>query len=313
MRAKISKSSKYAFGIAFGGNVWMNDSGDIDHRYQYNGKELNNDHGLGWYNYGARFYDAVLGRFTSTDPLSATTPRWTPYRYGFNNPLIMTDPTGMTESPHTYSDGYGTISATASIEVWTDSRGSEPEDDYYDQNGKFLYRDNQVTDNIKIINSSDWVSIKSNYSNQLEDTDQSYSGLTKAFDEKSTLVNDNDANISSEAWSNIITNILSSMDDVNVSDLKDGRVSVYDAIIGSSAGTPEKGQRDIANTSVDKNGKINITVYLYKGSADSELRTVSNVKNVLGVHEYNGHGKKGYGDKTKDHSKAYEMQFTHST
>ncbi|NJL76890.1 MAG: hypothetical protein HC892_19585 [Saprospiraceae bacterium] len=76
----LSENHYYAFGMAFGGNVWMNDAADINNRYQYNGKELNSDHGLGWYNYGARFYDAVLGRFTSTDPLSASTPRWTPYR-----------------------------------------------------------------------------------------------------------------------------------------------------------------------------------------------------------------------------------------
>ncbi len=54
-----------------------------------------------------------------------------------------------------------------------------------------------------------------------------------------------------------------------------------------------------------------ITAYLYAGSADSELRTVSNVQNSLGAHEYLGHAKKGYGDKTRDHSKAYELQFNH--
>lgn len=34
----------YPFGMTFGGNVWMNDAADIDNRYQYNGKELNNDY-----------------------------------------------------------------------------------------------------------------------------------------------------------------------------------------------------------------------------------------------------------------------------
>ncbi|NJL76893.1 MAG: RHS repeat-associated core domain-containing protein [Saprospiraceae bacterium] len=80
--------------MSFGGNVWMNDAADIDNRYQYNGKELNSDHGLGWYNYGARFYDAVLGRFTSTDPLAAKYPNWSPYNYSMNNPLRFIDPDG---------------------------------------------------------------------------------------------------------------------------------------------------------------------------------------------------------------------------
>jgi hypothetical protein len=77
----------------------------------------------------------VLGRFTSADPLSATTPRWTPYRYGFNNPLIMIDPTGMTE--RFYSDQYGTHHAvTSSIQggysaYSTNDEGSEPQDVIY--------------------------------------------------------------------------------------------------------------------------------------------------------------------------------------
>jgi len=43
------------------------------------------------------------------------------------------------------------------------------------------------------------------------------------------------------------------------------------------------------------------------------ISTVSNVQNALGVHEYIGHGIKGYGDATGDHYKAYELQFQHKT
>lgn len=37
------------------------------------------------------------GRWISPDPLSEEFPDWTPYRYGFNNPITFTDPTGMLE------------------------------------------------------------------------------------------------------------------------------------------------------------------------------------------------------------------------
>lgn len=42
-----------------------------------------------------------LGRWFNVDPLAELSPELTPYRFGFNNPLSFTDPTGM------YEDGYG--------------------------------------------------------------------------------------------------------------------------------------------------------------------------------------------------------------
>jgi RHS repeat-associated protein len=80
--------------MTFGGNVWMNDATDIDHRYQYNSKELNNDHGLGWYNYGARFYDAVLGRFTTIDRFAEKYSSMSPFGYAANNPIKFIDVNG---------------------------------------------------------------------------------------------------------------------------------------------------------------------------------------------------------------------------
>ena len=38
--------------------------------YKYNGKELDRKNGLNWYDYGARLYDPLLGRFTCNDPLA---------------------------------------------------------------------------------------------------------------------------------------------------------------------------------------------------------------------------------------------------
>ena len=38
--------------------------------YKYNGKELDRKNGLDWYDYGARMYDAALGRWHAVDPMS---------------------------------------------------------------------------------------------------------------------------------------------------------------------------------------------------------------------------------------------------
>ncbi|MBU1014178.1 MAG: RHS repeat-associated core domain-containing protein [Bacteroidetes bacterium] len=76
----------------------------VPNKYKYNGKEEQEMPGK-WLDYGARFYDPTLGRFTTADPLAEVAYDWTPYRYGYNNPMKYTDPTGMLESTHTDEDG----------------------------------------------------------------------------------------------------------------------------------------------------------------------------------------------------------------
>ena len=49
--------------------------------YKYNGKELDTKAGLNWYDYGARHYDATLGRWFVADPLAEKMYGWSPYGY----------------------------------------------------------------------------------------------------------------------------------------------------------------------------------------------------------------------------------------
>ena len=82
----------YPFGGVFAS------SGNVQ-PYKYNGKELDVKKGLNWYDYGARHYDAALGRFTTVDPLSEKYYPIGMYAYCNNNPVRYIDPTGMFTSP----------------------------------------------------------------------------------------------------------------------------------------------------------------------------------------------------------------------
>ncbi|MFM2394339.1 MAG: hypothetical protein RLZZ546_2321 [Bacteroidota bacterium] len=89
----INVNSYYPFGLTMGG-TFSNNTTTPDTRYQYNGKEMNIDLGLNLLDYGARWYDPAMGRFTSVDPLADTYPGISPYTYVANNPIKYTDPTG---------------------------------------------------------------------------------------------------------------------------------------------------------------------------------------------------------------------------
>ena len=70
-------------------------TGQQTDNYKYTGQELDSENGL--YNYGARLYDPILGRFLSADAVIkdfADSQSLNHYAYVRNNPLIYTDPTG---------------------------------------------------------------------------------------------------------------------------------------------------------------------------------------------------------------------------
>ena len=94
--------------------------------YKYNGKELDRKNGLDWYDYGARMYDAALGRWHAVDPMSEKYYSWSPYIYCANNPIRYVDPIGM----DWYESNNGAI-------LWTDYTSQEELDDN-DIRGRYL-------------------------------------------------------------------------------------------------------------------------------------------------------------------------------
>ena len=77
----------YPFGGVFAS------SGNVQ-PYKYNGKEFDAKKGLNWYDYGARHYDAVLGRFTTNDRFAEKYYSMSPYQYGANSPVGNIDVNG---------------------------------------------------------------------------------------------------------------------------------------------------------------------------------------------------------------------------
>ena len=78
----------------------------------------------GLYDYGARFYDPVIGRFTTVDPLADQSESQSPYHAFANNPINTLDPNGLIDLPEIVvtaqapaPPSFPDLSALASIQI----------------------------------------------------------------------------------------------------------------------------------------------------------------------------------------------------
>lgn len=94
----VSSQDYYPFGLTF--NSYSRENA-LSNQYQYNGKEKQDELGLGWLDFGARMYDDALGRWWVIDPLSDKLRHWSPYTYAFNNPVRFIDVDGLIPYPIT--------------------------------------------------------------------------------------------------------------------------------------------------------------------------------------------------------------------
>jgi RHS repeat-associated protein len=116
----MQRNHFYPFGMAFAENT-VTEQGKQP--YKYNNKELDQMHGLNWYDYSARYLNMDIPRFGTMDPLAEKHYNWSPYVYVLNNPMRYIDPNGKIERDPNGNVKFYASGQTSSREAVKDSQG----------------------------------------------------------------------------------------------------------------------------------------------------------------------------------------------
>ena len=177
-------------------------------------------------------------------------------------------------------------------------------DDYYSITGKFLSHEDNGTDFIMIRDPMIY-NIKEKYGIEWLNPDTPISDMT----------------LNAKAYSNIFTDILSKMEGVNVNDLYNNKVSVT---VWEDCGNLNATRDQYNDAGLDgdvlaqikeHNGKQRLCAYIDLPHTDERLlyRSVSNIQNLLGVHEYIEHFKNGIDTDDLSHLRIYKNMQKHNS
>jgi len=118
--AMLQQDDYYPFGYEIARGTTTNPKNE----YLYNKKELQEE--LTQYDYGARFYDPVIARWTTIDPLAEKSRRFSPYNYVEDNPIRFIDPDGMDTDDPNKQKRIPIVKETKNIsETFTYNKGSD--------------------------------------------------------------------------------------------------------------------------------------------------------------------------------------------
>ena len=231
--------------------------------YKYGGKELERQHGLNQYDFGARWYDPARPGTTTMDPLCERRPWESPYLWCAGNPVKFIDPDGLNP--------------------------------VYNQSGTYLGNTTEgFTGQVLIYTGSTDFDVSKYSSDQIINLDDN---ITLTMDELQSS-NPLEGEALSAIWTNIVSHYEGEM--------------IFDERFSIKTLEGEKIQYE----PLDHEHQVNFSTYPYHtkptkivGNGTNYTSYESTVENLAGsllYHEWYGHGRKFYSNRTRTHHKAYE-------
>jgi RHS repeat-associated protein len=133
----IQAEDYYPFGLVASSYRREN---SLEQNFLYNGKELQNDLDLNWYDYGARMYEPSIARWNGIDASSEKYVNQSPYHYAGNNPIIFVDYDG---NDYGISVNHDSKTITVHARYLANSKNisavNKGVNSFNKQNGKYVY------------------------------------------------------------------------------------------------------------------------------------------------------------------------------